>query len=159
MGGEFGQWNEWSHESSLDWHLTDLPEHRGIQEWMRDLNTAYRDELALHELDFQPSGFDGVEYGHSEESVLSFLRKSSRGDLVLVLCNFTPIPRHNYRVGVPRAGRWREILNSDAKHYGGSGHGNFGGVTSVPIPCHGRWDSLNVTLPPLGVVVLRWEGA
>jgi 1,4-alpha-glucan branching enzyme len=156
MGNEFGQWIEWNHDTSLDWHLLDYPMHKGLQRWVRDLNTAYRGERALHELDADRAGFEWIDANDAEYSVLSFLRKGkSPGDEVLVVCNFTPVPRHNYRVGVPHGGLWTELLNSDAPLYGGSGQGNFGGVEAAPVPSHGRPYTLTVTAPPLGLVAFR----
>jgi 1,4-alpha-glucan branching enzyme len=152
MGGEFGQWSEWYHEASLDWHLLDAPLHRGLQRWLEDLNRAYRNEPALFTQDFTPAGFEWIDCNDVLQSVVTFLRKGRQGELILVACNFTPVPRHYYRVGVPVGGYWRELLNSDASVYGGSGHGNLGGQDAAPIPCHGRSHSLNLTLPPLGVV-------
>ncbi|NNG46292.1 MAG: 1,4-alpha-glucan branching protein GlgB, partial [Deltaproteobacteria bacterium] len=122
MGGEFGQWREWNHDGSLDWHLLADPSHAGVARWVEEINALYRREPALHELDFDPAGFEWVDSRDAEQGVLTFLRKGrSTGDIVLVVCNFTPVPRHNYRVGVPRGGFWREVLNSDAREYGGSG--------------------------------------
>jgi 1,4-alpha-glucan branching enzyme len=156
MGGEFGQWKEWNHDTSLDWHLLTDPLHRGLQRWVRDLNTIYRGELALHQLDCDPGGFEWIDCTDAEQSVICFGRKGKTGnDLLLVACNFTPLPRHNYRIGVSRGGRWTEILNSDAPLYGGSGQGNLGGLTAAPVPWHGRSHLLNVTLPPLGMVVFK----
>ena len=156
MGGEFGQWNEWYHEESLHWHLLDYPPHATLQRWVEDLNRTYRQEPALHQLDFDPAGFEWIDCNDSLSSVLSLIRKGrSEIDSLIIVCNFTPVPRHNYRVGVPRSGYWREILNSDAKEYGGSGHGNFGGMETSPIPYHGRQHSINLTLPPLGVIFLK----
>ena len=158
MGAEFGQWNEWYHEASLDWHLLESVEHAGIQRWVAHLNRTYRGEPALHQLDFDPAGFQWIDCNDSRNSTISFLRKaeSGAGD-ILVVCNFTPVPRWNYRVGVPRKGLWREIANSDAREYGGSGQGNLGGVLAAPIPFHGRPWSVNLTLPPLGAILLKGE--
>jgi 1,4-alpha-glucan branching enzyme len=123
---------------------------------VRDLNTFYRGERALHEQDFSAQGFEWVDCCDTEASVISFLRRGSADDdVVLVVCNFTPLVRENYRIGVPRGGRWRECLNSDAPLYGGSGQGNFGAIDSVPLPAHGRYQSLNLRLPPLGVLMLK----
>jgi 1,4-alpha-glucan branching enzyme len=159
MGDEFGQWREWSHESSLDWHLLEHEMHRGLQRWVRDLNTCYRGEPALFELDFDPAGFAWVDCNDDEQSTLTFLRRAhSSRDVILVACNFTPVPRHGFRIGVPHEGRWREILNSDAPLYGGSGQGNLGGVDTTPVPWHGHPQSLNVTLPPLGVLLFKAGG-
>jgi 1,4-alpha-glucan branching enzyme len=156
MGGEFGQWHEWNQDQSLDWHLLEWHLHHGLQRWLRDLNTFYRGEPAFHELDCDPAGFEWIDANDSEQSVLSFLRKGPKpGGEVVVVCNFTPVPRHNYRVGVSHGGRWEEVLNSDAHLYGGSGQGNLGGVTAAPVPCHGRDYTLHVTLPPLGMVAFK----
>ena len=155
MGGEFAQGREWNHDQSLDWHLLDYPPHRQMQQWVRDLNRLYRDEPALHATDSNAEGFEWVDTGDSANSVISFLRRGGGGATILVACNFTPVPRHNYRVGVPGGGLWREILNSDAASYGGSGQGNLGGLDAAPIPSAGRHHSLNATLPPLGIVVFR----
>jgi 1,4-alpha-glucan branching enzyme len=155
MGGEFGQWREWDHDSSLDWHLLDYGFHQGIQRWCRDLNTLYRRLRALHELDCESPGFEWVEAGDAESSVLAFLRLARRREgCVLVVCNFTPVVRHGYRVGVPHSGFWRELLNSDALEYGGSGQGNLGGVMAQAVPFHGRPHSLELTLPPLAALFL-----
>jgi 1,4-alpha-glucan branching enzyme len=160
MGGEFGQWNEWNHESQLDWYLLDQPRHGGLRRWVGDLNRLYRAEPALWRRDFDGDGFEWVDCNDSETSVLSFLRKDADGQRpVLVVVNFTPVPRQNYRVGVPLAGRWQEALNSDATIYGGSGMGNFGGVDSMPVPAHGRYQSLLLSLPPLSALVFRSEQA
>jgi 1,4-alpha-glucan branching enzyme len=153
MGGEIGQWREWQHDQSLDWHLLEKPEHAGIQKWIGDLNRSYRSEPALHELDCDPAGFEWIDCRDAESSVVSLLRKARRDDrTVLVICNFTPVPRLNYQVGVPRGGLWRELLNSDAKDYGGSGMGNMGEVEAAPVPAHGRHFSLLLTLPPLSTL-------
>jgi 1,4-alpha-glucan branching enzyme len=155
MGGEFGQWSEWYHEASLDWHLLDYPRHAALQRWVEDLNRFYRQEPALFTQDFSPAGFQWIDCNDVMQSVITFLRKGQGGEIILVACNFTPVPRHNYRVGVPQGGFWQEVLNSDAPDYGGSGQGNLGGVEAAPIPFHGRYHSLNLTLPPLGVVFFK----
>ncbi|MDZ7378670.1 MAG: 1,4-alpha-glucan branching protein GlgB [candidate division KSB1 bacterium] len=153
MGGEFGQWQEWNHNTSLDWHLLAQAPHAGLQRWVRDLNRCYRKVPALHEGDCDPSGFAWVDCNDAEGSVVSFLRQGkTTHDIVLVVCNFTPVPRSNYRLGVPCGGLWREMLNSDARDYAGNGYGNLGGVEAVPVPCHGRPYSLMLTLPPLATV-------
>ena len=158
MGGEFGQWREWNHDQSLDWHLSQLPPHAGLQRWVRDLNGLYRGEPALHELDFDPAGFEWIDCNDTMSSTISLLRKArSTDDRILIVCNYTPVPRHNYRVGAPNGGHWREVLNSDALEYGGSGQGNLGGVEAAPIPFHGRPYSLNLTLPPLAAVFFKSE--
>jgi len=157
MGGEFGQWNEWHHDTGLDWSLIeDGNRHGGLKRWLRDLNTFYRGEPALWEHDFEPLGFEWVDCHDGERSVISFLRKSSNErDQVLAICNFTPVPRQNYRVGVPCGGVWKECLNSDAPLYGGSGQGNLGGVEAAPVGAHGRYHSLSLTLPPLAMLLLK----
>jgi 1,4-alpha-glucan branching enzyme len=156
MGSEFGQWNEWNHDSSLDWHLLEHPLHSGLRRWVRDLNTFYRGQPSLYEVDFESAGFEWVDCSDWEGSVISFLRRAKDpADVTLFICNFTPVPRHNYRVGAPVNGEWREALNSDAQLYGGSGLGNSGRVEAVPLPLHGRPYSLSLTIPPLGVLVLR----
>jgi 1,4-alpha-glucan branching enzyme len=153
MGGEFGQWREWSHDGSLDWALLDYPLHGGVQQWIGDLNRFYRGEPALHELDCEPAGFEWIDCGDAEASVVSLIRKGkSTATLVLAVCNFTPVPRQEYRIGAPRGGFWREVLNSDAWEYGGSGMGNGGGREAYFQPHHGRPCSLLLTLPPLSVV-------
>ena len=161
MGGEFGQWHEWNHDASLEWDLLQYAPHQGLQRWVRDLNTLYRGEPALYQFDCDPQGFEWIDCNDTEQSTLCFLRKGTlTHDLLLFACNFTPVPRHNYRVGAPRGGYWQEVLNSDAPLYGGSGQGNFNGVTAAPISSHGRSHSLNLTLPPLGIVVFKssWRG-
>jgi 1,4-alpha-glucan branching enzyme len=152
MGGEIGQWHEWNHDASLDWHLLDAPRHRGISDWVRDLNRALVAETALHQLDFDANGFRWINHEDSERSILTFLRQGREGPPILVAANLTPVVRHNYRIGVPEPGVWHERLNSDAIRYGGSGQGNFGGAESSPTPAHGQVESLTVTLPPLGLV-------
>ncbi len=157
MGSEFGQVNEWNHEASLDWHLLAAgPYHRGVQRLVADLNRAYRREPALHEIDFEPAGFEWVDCNDSEQSALSFVRFArDPNDLVLCVCNFTPVPRRGYRVGVPRGGFYAEVINTDGAAYGGSNVGNAGGVPSEPVPWHGQPHSLLVTLPPLAALWLR----
>jgi 1,4-alpha-glucan branching enzyme len=156
MGGEFGQWQEWNHDQSLEWHLTQYGQHSALQRWVEDLNRLYRSEPALCEGDCVPQGFAWVDCNDAERSTLSFLRHGREADaVVLVVCNFTPVPRFNYLVGIPRAGSWQEIMNSDAPLYGGSGHGNMGQVEASPIAIHGRPYALNLTLPPLAVVFLK----
>ncbi|KPK65979.1 glycogen branching protein [candidate division TA06 bacterium SM23_40] len=158
MGSEWAQWNEWYHEASLDWHLTQYAPHQGVMDWVRDLNRAYRTEPALYEIDFAQEGFQWLDCRDWEQSILSYLRRGrSPGDELLVVCNFTPVPRTNYRAGVPRGGFWREILNSDAACYRGSGTGNWGGVHAAPLPYHGFDHSLSLTVPPLGMIVLKGE--
>jgi len=159
MGGEIGQWSEWAHDRSVEWHLLEQPAHAGMQRWVEDLNRLYRDESSLHERDLDPSGFEWIDCADAESSVISLLRKGkSSGDMMLVACNFTPVPRPNYRIGAPRGGFWGEVLNSDAANYGGSGWGNLGGVEAVPIPLHGRSHSVTLTLPPLSILFLKRTG-
>jgi 1,4-alpha-glucan branching enzyme len=153
MGSEFGQLNEWSHEASLDWHLLDQPLNRSLAHWVTDLNRLLKEHGALHAHDFDAAGFEWLG-SDAEQSVLAYLRRGAHGEQLLVVCNFTPVPRFNYRLGVPPFARWRELLNSDALVYGGSGQGNSGSVVTTPMPSHGRYQSLSLTLPPLGIVVL-----
>ena len=159
MGGEFGQWREWDHEKGLDWSLIEFPFHAGLQRWVQNLNQTYRKEGALHELDFEPEGFEWIDCNDTEQNTLSFMRKShSAREIIVVVLNFTPTPRYSYKVGVPKGGFWRELLNSDAEEFGGSGHGNFGGMDGLPVEIHGRPYSLNLTLPPLGALFFKHEG-
>lgn len=156
MGAELGQWQEWNHDAQLEWRSLGYYLHAGIQAWMRDLNRAYAREAAFHQVDFSPAGFEWVDCDDTLASVFSFLRFAANpDDALLFVCNFTPVVRHNYRVGIPWGGWWEEILNSDASEYGGSGMGNFGGLEGTPIGYHGRPNSLNLTLPPLACVVFR----
>ncbi|HEX9122025.1 MAG TPA: 1,4-alpha-glucan branching protein GlgB [Actinomycetota bacterium] len=155
MGDEFGQWSEWDHDRSLDWHLLEHERHLGVRRLVADLGRLYREQPALHELDCDPAGFEWVDAADAAASVMSFLRKSSSGaPPVLVACNFTPVARRGYRIGVPSAGTWRELVNSDATGYGGSGQGNLGAVTAEDQPAHGRPWSVSLTLPPLACVFL-----
>ncbi len=158
MGGEFGQWSEWYHETSLDWHLLDYPLHAGLQRWVGDLNRAYQNEPALHQLDFDGGGFEWIDCNDAMQSTLSLMRKGhGSDDVIIIACNFTPVPRFDYRVGAPRGGFWQEILNSDAEDYGGSGIGNLGRLEATSVSHHGRPYTLTVTLPPLAVVFFRCE--
>jgi len=155
MGDEFGQWSEWNHDASLEWHLLQSPPHSGLRHWLSDLNAVYRNSPSL-QLDSDAVGFEWVDCNDAQRSVISFLRRGrNSNEQLLFVCNFTPVVRQNYRVGVPGNGLWKEILNSDAALYGGSGRGNFGGLSAMPFPIHGRPFSLNMTLPPLGIVVFR----
>jgi 1,4-alpha-glucan branching enzyme len=159
MGGEFGQWNEWYHEKGLDWDLTSHPWHQGLKWWVGDLNRLYKEESALHRGDFDPAGFSWIDCNDSAQSVMSLMRKDPlNGEILLVVLNFTPVPRHNYRVGCPGGGFWTEVLNGDATEYGGSGQGNIGGVESAPVPFHGLSHSLSLTVPPLSAVFLKQKG-
>ncbi len=156
MGGEFGQWREWNHDGTADWELLDFPRHQGVHRWVSDLNRVYRGEEALHFGDCRPDGFEWIDADDSNQSVLSFLRRgSSPNEQIAVIANFTPVPRTNYRVGVSRVGYWTEILNSDAEAYGGTGQGNYGGLETAPIAWHGHPLSLNVTVPPLALVLFK----
>lgn len=158
MGGEFAQRREWNHDESLDWHLLQYPHHQGMQQWAKDLNRLYRSERSLYEIDFSSDGFEWVDCQDFEQGVMSFLRKGKeKDDIILVVCNFTPVPRRNYRIGVPLGGFWREMLNSDAKTYGGSGQGNMGGLEASPLPMHGRYYSLSLNVPPLGALFLKLQ--
>jgi 1,4-alpha-glucan branching enzyme len=159
MGSEFGQRREWTHEDSLEWHVLGMDwRHEGLQRWVADLNRVYRENAALHARDFAGDGFRWINRGDWEASVLTFLRMGPEGaPPVLVVCNFTPVPRYNYRVGVPRGGRWRELLNSDAEYYGGSGMGNQGAVEAQPMPYEDLHQSLSLTLPPLSVLFFKPE--
>jgi 1,4-alpha-glucan branching enzyme len=156
MGDEWGQGREWQHDSSLDWHQSDHPLHAGVQKLVADLNRLYRTEPALHEQDCHPHGFQWIDCNDAHASVISFLRQGADApDRIAVVCNFTPVPRLQHKLGVPFGGRWQELLNSDATIYGGSGVGNLGGVEAVPEPCHGQPYSLTLASPPLGVVFLK----
>jgi 1,4-alpha-glucan branching enzyme len=155
MGGEFGQKREWTHEQSLEWHVLQYSHHAGMRRWIQDLNRFYRHTPALYQRDFTPDGFEWIDCNDTESSTLAFLRKGhDPSDVVLIVCNFTPVPRDNFRVGAPCGGHWQERLNSDARYYGGSDLGNFGGVEAAPLPAHGRHHSLTLRLPPLATLFL-----
>lgn len=155
MGGEFGQWREWNHDTSLDWHLLDEPRHAGLQRLVRDLNGLYREHPALHALDCDPAGFRWVVLDDSQNSVFAFLRLGPEGSApMLVVCNFTPVPRQGYRLGAPLGGAWAEVFNSDAAVYGGANGGNGGMVHATAEPCHGLDHSLALELPGLSTLVL-----
>ncbi|MEE8110658.1 MAG: 1,4-alpha-glucan branching protein GlgB [bacterium] len=159
MGGELGQWGEWNHEGTLDWHLLAYAPHVGLQKWVEGLNRLYTSEAALHVLDCDKAGFEWIDGSNSLQSVVSFIRRGRSNDAtVLAVCNFTMVPRFHYPVGVPLGGFWREVLNGDALEYGGGGIGNLGGVTAAPDPRHGRPYSLDLTLPPLAAVFFKSEG-
>jgi 1,4-alpha-glucan branching enzyme len=156
MGGEFGQWREWNHDRSLDWHLLDDPLHAALRRFVQALNWHYRAERALHEVDFDPAGFRWIDCNDNENSVVSIVRYArDPHDFVVMVFNFTPIVRFEYRIGVPAPGFYLEILNSDAAVYGGSNVGNGGGVASEPIAAHGFDQSLRLTVPPLGCLYLK----
>ncbi|MGV8087504.1 MAG: 1,4-alpha-glucan branching protein GlgB, partial [Methanomicrobiales archaeon] len=159
MGDEFGQRSEWDHQDSLSWQLLESAEHRGIRSWIRDLNRVYREENALHRTDSDPLGFEWVDFGDTRNVAFSFLRKDREsGEFLIAICNFTPIPRQDYRIGLPAGGEWTELLNSDAGHYGGSGIGNLGSVKADPVPFHDRPFSAAFTLPPLAFLLLKHRG-
>ncbi|MEJ8821123.1 1,4-alpha-glucan branching protein GlgB [Variovorax humicola] len=156
MGGEFGQRREWTHDDQLEWWVAELAEHAGVQAFVKQLNRIYRDEPALHQIDFSPEGFEWLQADEADTSVFVFLRKPrTSGPPVLVACNLTPLPRTNHCVGVPTGGVWRELLNSDAKEYGGAGWGNMGSVSAAPLPDRGQPFSLSLTLPPLSTLLLK----
>jgi 1,4-alpha-glucan branching enzyme len=156
MGAEFGQGREWNYDQSLDWHIADTPLHAGIQQYVKDLNRIYRAERPLHELDFDGRGFHWIDCNDSDNSVVSFIRRShDGGEFVVAVLNFTPVPREGYRIGVPAAGPYLELVNSDAEVYGGGNIGNGGVVFTGPIASHGYADSLSLTLPPLGCLLLK----
>ncbi|MEY2933910.1 MAG: hypothetical protein RL033_4659 [Pseudomonadota bacterium] len=160
MGGELGQWREWNHDSSIDWDLLKEPLHQGASRLIEQLNRVHRESPALHALDFDPAGFDWIDASDNEQTTLSFLRYSpDRSDIVAAVFNFTPVPRHNFRIGVPVDGFWEEIVNTDARELGGSGQGNLGGLQAAPVGSHGKRFSLNITLPPLGALFLRQRRA
>ncbi|MCO6455763.1 MAG: 1,4-alpha-glucan branching protein GlgB [Pirellulaceae bacterium] len=159
MGSEFGQWNEWNCDADLQWDLLQWQSHRGVQQLVADLNAMYVREPSLHQLDFEGQGFEWIDCHNREDSVLSYLRFARNpADFLVVCCNFTPIVRHNFRLGVPRGGWYQEIFNSDSEFYGGSNVGNHPGVQAVPQPHHGRPCSLSITVPPLAVVVFKPSG-
>jgi 1,4-alpha-glucan branching enzyme len=156
MGCEFGQTREWNADGSLDWHLLHYPLHQGVQRLVRDLNAVNRAYPALHQYDFDQRGFEWISHEDRENSVFSFIRKPDNGEAVLVLCNFTPIARHGYRIGVPEQGSYREILNTDNSVYGGSGVLNNVLHTEM-ISAHGRAYSLCLTVPPLATIMLKLD--
>jgi 1,4-alpha-glucan branching enzyme len=159
MGGEFGQWREWVHDESLEWHLLDHPLHGGLRKWLCDLNRIYKSEPALHEWDCDPAGFEWIDCDDADSGVVSLMRKGkSTSTIILVVCNFTPVPRYGYCVGAPRGGYWREALNSDSAEYGGGNLGNGGGSEAAATGLHGRPHSLALTLPPLAVLFFKHEG-
>ncbi|MEJ2052823.1 MAG: 1,4-alpha-glucan branching protein GlgB [Calditrichaceae bacterium] len=158
MGQEFGQRSEWNHEQELDWDILQHNSHEQLQRWVKELNYMYKTEPALYENDFNKDGFEWMDFSDWERGVLSFTRQDiSKKKTILVVCNFTPVPHHNYKIGIPFGGFWKELLNSDAKEYGGSGQGNLGGVQSSPIPSKGKYHSLSLTIPPLSVSLFKKE--
>ena len=156
MGNEIGQWPEWQHDAGIAWSHLQYPYHQGVQRWVRDLNTFLRGTPALHALDFEPAGFSWIDCNDSRQSIVSYIRRGKDPlEIVVCIANFTPVPRYNYRVGLPEPGYWEEALNSDAELYGGSGQGNLGGMEATPVAMHGQFQSINIILPPLAVVVFR----
>jgi 1,4-alpha-glucan branching enzyme len=155
MGSEFGQGREWNYDQSLDWHLLETPVHGGIRRFVADLNRVYTAEAALHEQDFDGAGFEWIDCNDNENSVVSLIRRSSSGEIVVAVLNFTPVPRDGYRIGVPFAGAYEELINSDAEVYGGGNLGNAGAVFTEPIASHGHEQSLRLSLPPLGCLLLK----
>jgi 1,4-alpha-glucan branching enzyme len=159
MGGEIGQWDEWNHDSSLDWHLLQYKEHAGLKNALKDLNRLYRSRSALYQRDCEPDGFAWIDCNDTEASVISYIRRGADpDDFMVVVCNFTPVVRCDYRIGVPRSGRYVEAFNSDSEFYGGSNVGNGGGLQTLGCAMHGQPDCLSMTLPPLGAVVLVPDG-
>jgi 1,4-alpha-glucan branching enzyme len=156
MGDEFGQGTEWNHDQSLDWHLMERPLHAGLRRFVADLNRVYAAEPALHEVDFEADGFRWIDCNDAENSVVSLIRRSKDGsESALAVLNFTPVTRESYRIGVPEAGTYRELINSDAGIYGGGNVGNGGAIATEPVPAHGFDDSLSLRLPPLGFLLLK----
>jgi 1,4-alpha-glucan branching enzyme len=156
MGGEIGQWDEWKYDNGIDWHLLDFAPHKSLQKFVQDLNRFYQSEPALYQVDFHYHGFEWIDFRDSDNSIVSFIRKAKDPDDFLVfVCNFTPVPRMPYRIGVPADCFYKEILNSDSKIYWGSNMGNAGGRASDMIPWHGKPCSINITLPPLSVVIFK----
>jgi 1,4-alpha-glucan branching enzyme len=154
MGGEFAQWWEWNHRTALEWHLLQYPPHQGVHALMQDLNRLYRDTPALHRLEFEWRGFEWIDCHDAAQSVLTYIRRDPH-DFRVIALNFTPVPRHDYRMGVPQHGRYREILNSDSEYYGGSNLGNGGEIEAEAIPWMGRPYSIKIILPPLAGVVFE----
>jgi 1,4-alpha-glucan branching enzyme len=158
MGGEFGQWDEWNHEKSIDWHLLSHMPHKRLQKFVMDLNLFYHSEPALFEVDFHYKGFEWIDFRDTDNSIFSFLRKSKDiNDFLVVVCNFTPVPRDKYRIGVPAGGFYKEVLNSDSQIYWGSNMGNSGGIQADKTPWHGKPYSINITIPPLSILVFKPE--
>ncbi|MDQ3420523.1 MAG: alpha amylase C-terminal domain-containing protein, partial [Acidobacteriota bacterium] len=155
MGSEYGQIREWNYDQSLDWHLVKEPFHGGLKQFVADLNAAYCAEPALHQRDFDGHGFEWIDANDSENSVISFLRRGKGGETVIAVINFTPVPREGYRIGVPSAGSYQELVNSDSHVYGGSNLGNQGMTATEPLASHGHEQSLRLNLPPLGFLLLK----
>jgi 1,4-alpha-glucan branching enzyme len=158
MGSEFGQSREWNYAASLDWHLLQYKDHDGIRLLVKDLNALYRAEPVLSLNDFNAQGFRWINCSDTDASVMAYLRLDPfEENIFAVVGHFTPVIRHGYRVGVPRKGFWREIINTNSQHYGGSGLGNSGGVTTEDIGCDGHEQSLVLTLPPLSTTIFKWS--
>jgi 1,4-alpha-glucan branching enzyme len=158
MGGEFAQEREWNHDRSLDWHLLDDPAHAGISRLIADLNRLYRSTPSLYERDCDPAGFQWIEGGDIDRNVFVYLRLGADpSSIAVVICNMSPMVWRDYRVGTPKGGAWREILNTDSEHYGGSNVGNAGKVTAEETPWHGQTNSLSLVIPPLATLVLAPE--
>jgi 1,4-alpha-glucan branching enzyme len=155
MGAEIAQYAEWNHDTSLDWHLLEYPLHRGVQSLLRDLNYAYRQTPALHQVDFSPDGFEWIDWNDRDNSVLSWLRRDRNGKFVVCVANFTPVIRYDYRIGVPIGGVYLEMINTDSAEYGGSNAGNAGSIEAESTSANGREFSLNLTLPPLATLILK----
>jgi len=158
MGGEIAQWHEWNHDRAIEWGLLDSPAHLGVQRLVRDLNHVYAREPALHAKDCEPGGFAWIVGDDRDNSVFAYERSAPGHASVVAVCNMTPVPRREYRIGVPHGGVWRELLNTDAGVYGGSNVGNGGVVHTDDISSHGRPASLCLTLPPLATLILRHGG-
>jgi len=156
MGGEIGQWSEWVFSQSLDWHLLQYEPHKKFKNWIKDLNDLYKKEPSMYEIDFNSHGFEWIDFGDYEGSIVSFIRKGKDiEDFTVFVFNFTPVPRYNYRIGVPKSGHYKEVLNSDSERYWGSNVGNLGGVNAKPIRWHGRDYSIRINLPPLGDLIFK----
>jgi 1,4-alpha-glucan branching enzyme len=156
MGSEFGQWAEWSEARSLDWHLLEFDTHHKLQQWVKDLNRLYQHEPALYEQDFLPAGFQWIEANDSDNSIFSYIRFArDRRDFIVVVINMTPVPRFEYRIGVPEEGHYAELLNSDAAIYGGSNVGNYGGIHTQSGFMHQYGHHLSLTIPPLAIVIMK----
>jgi 1,4-alpha-glucan branching enzyme len=158
MGCEFGQWQEWDFDTSLEWAALEAPNHQGLKRLVQDLNQLYKNEPALYENDFDASGFEWIDASDTDNNVLSFIRKAKSSDeFIVIVSNFTPVPWHGYRIGVPKLGQYHEVFNSDSDHYWGSNVSNAGGQTADSIPTHGHPQSLSLTLPPLATIMLKLE--
>jgi 1,4-alpha-glucan branching enzyme len=156
MGDEIGQWDEWKFFQALDWQILDYEQHRKLRQYVSDLNGIYSSESALYEVDFDSSGFEWIDFRDTDQSVISFIRHAKESDdHIVVVCNFTPVPRRDYRIGVSASCFYREVLNSDSADYWGSNVGNAGGVQADDVPWHGKPCSIKIVLPPLGVLYFK----